>query len=123
MDTNTNDMMIFRECNQWRAVYSSPTLADGRSALFSNFGSIKEDTTTFRDHEELISQISKQFALDVYHELKPMLQFDPERINSSQTERKNAPPKLNLIHKTPTVTPHNSRRGPRSNHPVIHPLK
>lgn len=118
-----NDPSIYLECNQWRAVYSTPSVNDNCARIFSNFGSLNEDIKPVHDTEELVNSVAIQFAMDVYSELKSELQSDPTRIKTSHTERKAVPQKPYAPHKTPSVTPHNSRRGSRNNHSILQPYK
>ena len=106
-----NDPSVWRECNQWRAVFANPS--EGNSQLFSNFGSITEECPQTQDMESLIRTISEQFALDVFSELKNDLTFEPMRsVRTSQADRK-IQQKPVTPHKTPNVTPISTKRNNR----------
>ncbi|EAX96849.1 hypothetical protein TVAG_470140 [Trichomonas vaginalis G3] len=113
MSTVFNEPNVWRECNQWRSVFATPS--DGTGQLFANFGSIDEDTTTVQDVETMIQVIANQFAMDVYNELKNDVTTEQLRaVKTSQAETRRTTFRPMGPHKTPTVTPINSRRGQRT---------
>ena len=113
MTTVFNDASVWRECSQWRSVFATPS--DGTGQLFSNFGSINEDSSTVQDIDTMIQTIASQFAMDVYNELKNDVSPEPMRsVRTSQAETRKTTIKPTFAHKTPTVTPVNSRRGQRN---------
>jgi len=112
MESIFNEQSVWRECNQWRAVFANPS--EGNSQLFANFGSINEDSVHEQDIESLVRAVSEQFALDVFTELKNDVQFEPMRsVRTSQADRKLSQKPV-TPHKTPNVTPIHSRRGNRN---------
>ena len=113
MSTIFNDPNVWRECSQWRSVFATPS--DGTGQLFANFGSITEDSTPTQDLDNLVQIITNQFAMDVYNELKNDVTSEPMRsVRTSQAETRKTTFKPTIVHKTPTVTPVNSRRGQRT---------
>ena len=140
-----NDASCYREITQWRAVFNTPSLVSENAQLqplFANFGSIYSDqditssdkVRPCRDLEAISHHIAEQFAMDVFVELRGELQPESRSIQTSHTDRKAATtmaatmgisyPKLREVtvptHRTPNVTPHNSRKGLR-NHSILQP--
>lgn len=141
-----NDASTYREITQWRAVFNTPSLQCENSQiqpLFSNFGSITSDqdistsekVRPCRDIDAISQKIAEQFAMDVFVELRADLQNDSLRsIQTSHTDRKVATNMAATMgmggsrlrdvtvpaHRTPNVTPHNSRKGARS-HSIMQP--
>ena len=107
-----NDSSVWRESNQWKAVFSPAIVDEKQSQLFSNFGSNLEAQESPTDFETVVQKVTEQFAMDVFSELKAFLMPDPTR--SSRTSqgyrdsRKPLPPQ-----RTPVVTPHNPKRASR----------
>lgn len=140
-----NDASCYREITQWRAVFNTPSLVSENAQLqplFANFGSICADQDISssdkvhpcRDLDAISRRIAEQFAMDVFVELRGELQPESRSIQTSHTDRKAATtmaatmgmsvPKLREVtvptHRTPNVTPHNSRKGLR-NHSILQP--
>jgi hypothetical protein len=110
-----SDPSVWREANQWKAVFGSTALSDASSQLIANFGSINETVSRTSDISELVARISEAFAMDVYSELKTDI---PTQFRGSQTSQGNRELASRPVQpqRTPVVTPHNSRRVPRIGH-------
>ena len=143
--TSFNDASCYREITQWRAVFNTPSLVSENSQLqplFANFGSTCTDqdisssdkVRPCRDLDAISHHIAEQFAMDVFVELRGELQLESRSIQTSHADRKAATtmaatmgmsyPKLREVtvpaHRTPNVTPHNSRKGLRT-HSILQP--
>ena len=140
-----NDASCYREVNQWRAVFNTPSLVNENSQmqpLFANFGSTctnqdlssSDKVRPCRDLDVISHHIAEQFAMDVFVELRGELQIGTRSIQTSHTDRKAATtmaatmgmsyPKLREVnapgHRTPNITPQHSRKGQR-NHSILLP--
>jgi hypothetical protein len=107
-----NDVSVWRESNQWKAVFGPIGIGDANTQLFANFGSITEHRSTQPDIADLASRIAEQFAMDVYSELKNDIPI-PFRSSRTSQGKREATARPVAPQRTPVVTPHNSRRIPR----------
>jgi hypothetical protein len=110
-----NDPSVWRESNQWKAVFGPTAIGDANSQLVANFGSLDENSSQRPDLSEIVARIAELFAMDVYSELKNDI---PTQFRGSQTSQGNRDLASRAIppQRTPVVTPHNSRRVPRIGH-------
>lgn len=114
MVTLFNDAATWRESNQWKAIFATPTFDDSNSQLFSNFGSIQDIEDPCADVESIVAKISEQFAVDVFCELKTdIMQAQSRSSRTSQGNRDVSKKSIPSQGRTPVVTPHNSRRTVR----------
>jgi hypothetical protein len=110
-----NDPSVWRESNQWKAVFGPTAIGDTNSQLVANFGSVNENAASNMDISELAARVAEQFAMDVYAELKNDI---PTQFRSSRTSQGNRDGGSRALQpqRTPVVTPHNSRRVARIGH-------
>jgi hypothetical protein len=110
-----SDASVWREANQWKAVFGPTGIGDTNTQLFANFGSVSETVSPTPDRCALATRITEQFAMDVFAELKNDIpaQFRSSRTSQGNREGAGRPP---LPQRTPVVTPHNSRRVGRVGH-------
>jgi len=108
------DPSVWREANQWKAVFGPTGIGDTNTQIFANFGSITESIAPKVDRSQLVARITEQFAMDIYSELKNDI---PTQFRSSRTSQGNREPAVRPPpQRTPVVTPHNSRRVARVTH-------
>ena len=108
MVTLFNDSATWRESNQWKAIFATPSMDDSNTQLFSNFGSMQDIENPTPDAETIVSKVAEHFALDVFSELKQDLIQAQSR--SSRTSQGNRDQSRRPQGRTPVVTPHNNSR-------------
>jgi hypothetical protein len=111
-----SDASVWREANQWKAVFGSMGIGDTNTQLFANFGSVSETISPTPDVSLLAARITEQFAMDVFAELKNDIstQFRSSRTSQGNREGAGRPPPA--PQRTLVITPHNSRRVGRVGH-------
>ena len=121
MSTLFNDPAAFRESNQWRAVFATPSMNDNQSQIFSNFGSISDQMQNTQDFSALVAKITSQFAMDVFAELRNDIMQASSRSSKTSQGIRDQPSKVITPQRTPgVITPHNPRRtsGYRGSTPI-----
>jgi hypothetical protein len=90
-------------------------MGDTNTQLFVNFGSVSDPSSPTPDVSLLAAQITEQFAMEVFAELKTDISTRFQSNRKSQGNRggdvKPPPPQ-----RKPVVTPHNSHRVGRVGH-------
>ena len=111
MVTLFSDSATWRESNQWKAIFATPSLDDESTQIFSNFGSIQDVDTPCPDIEATVTKIAEHFAVDVFAELKTDLaQAQSRASRTSQGNRDQSRRGAVVQGHTPVVTPHNNPR-------------
>jgi hypothetical protein len=111
-----SDGSVWREANQWKAVFGPTGIGDTKTQLFANFGSASGTISPPSDISSLAARITEQFAMDVFAELKNDIPSQFRCIRTSQGNRHGPTRPPPPPQRTPVVTPHNSRRVGRVGH-------
>ena len=107
-----NDAASWRESNQWRAVFATPSVGS-QNQLFANFGSLSESKESETDLNDVVTRITEQFAMDVFSELKADLTEGPARSSKTSQGKRDISRKPIMPQKAPVVTPYNPKRTSR----------
>lgn len=71
-----NDQAVWREHNQWKAIFAQIECTDDDSQILANFGSKTEDSIPQIDTEMEIDEISEALASDVFRNIQPFFVSD-----------------------------------------------